>query len=139
MKLTDKIDELKKDNKKLLLVIGQPGSGKSKLLREYSEETGHPIVDVDKLFAHVPTDQILKEMKDFLSNYHHEVLLLDRKNLIVNSDIDLLEFLKELSQHVYIVTTWNGKVEDGQLFHFNKTNDDLIYPVDQDTFSYILC
>lgn len=139
MKLTDKIDELKKDNKKLLLVIGQPGSGKSKLLREYSEETGHPIVDVDKLFAHVPADQILKEMKDFLSNYHHEVLLLDRKNLIVNSDIDLLEFLKELSQHVYIVTTWNGKVEDGQLFHFNKTNDDLIYPVDQDTFSYILC
>lgn len=139
MKLTDKIEELKKDNKKLLLVIGQPGSGKSKLLREYSQESGDPIVDVDKLFAHVPADQILKEMKDFIQNYHHEVLLLDRKNLIINSDIDLLEFLKELSKDVFIVTTWNGKVEDGQLFHFNNNSDDLIYSVDQDTFAYILC
>ncbi len=139
MKLAEKIEELKKDNKKLLLVIGQPGSGKSKLLREYSEETGDPIVDVDKLFTHIPTDQILKEMKDFLSNYHHEVLLLDRKNIIVNSSTDLLEFLIELSKDVFVVTTWNGKVEDGQLFHFNKNNDDLIYAVDQDTFSYIMC
>ncbi len=139
MKLETKIEELKKDNKKLLLVIGQPGSGKSKLLREYSEETGDPIVDVDKLFAHVPADKILKEMKDFLANYHHEVLLLDRKNLIINSSVDLLEFLKELSKEVFIVTTWNGKVEDGQLFHFNKNNEDLIYSVDQDSFSYILC
>lgn len=64
---------------KLLLIIGQPGSGKSKMIRHYSEETGIPIVDLDKIFINTPSEQLMHEMKNFLSTYHQKVLLLDNK------------------------------------------------------------
>ena len=35
---------------------------------------------------------------------------------------------------------WNGKIEDGQLFHFcNDSSEDLIYSTDNNDFKYILC
>ena len=40
MDMNKKIEELSDAQHKLLLIIGKPGSGKSKLIREYSQETG---------------------------------------------------------------------------------------------------
>ena len=37
MDISKKVDELQDAKHKLLLIIGQPGSGKSKLIRKYSE------------------------------------------------------------------------------------------------------
>ena len=81
-------------------------------------------------------------MKNFLTTYHQKVLLLDNKKLLYakNSQIDLLAFLKELSKDIPVVATWNGKIEDGQLFHFrNDSTEDLIYSPDNNGFKYILC
>ena len=50
MNISQRIEELSDAKHKLLLIIGQPGSGKSKMIRHYSEETGIPIVDLDKIF-----------------------------------------------------------------------------------------
>lgn len=142
MDMNKKIEELRDKDHKLLLIIGQPGSGKSKAIRSYSEETGIPILDLDKIFAHTPSDQLMNEMKQFLSTYHQDVLLLDNKKVLYekNNNIDLLAFLKELSEHIVVVATWNGQIEDGQIFHFRKdAPEDLIYSVDKESFSYILC
>lgn len=142
MDIRKKIEDLKNDNHKLLLIIGKPGSGKSRVIREYSEETGIPIVDLDKIFAHTPPEKLMHEMNDFLKEYRQKVLLLDNKTILYskNSSIDLLAFLKEISQTLPVVATWNGKIEDGQLFHFNKdAPEDLIYSVDKEKCRYILC
>lgn len=142
MDICKKVDELQDTHHKLLLIIGQPGSGKSKLIRKYSEETGIPILDLDKIFSHTPSDQLMHEMKNFLSTYHQKVLLLDNKKILYakNSSIDLMAFLKELSEKITVVATWNGKIEDGQVFHFCKdAPEDLIYSVDKEDFKYILC
>ena len=142
MDICQKVEELKDSQQKLLLIIGQPGSGKSKFIRTYSEETGIPIIDLDKIFSNTPGDQLMHEMKNFLSNYHQKVLLLDNKKILYkkNSVIDLLAFLKELSQEIPVVATWNGKIEDGQLFHFcSHAPEDLIYSVEKEDFKYILC
>lgn len=142
MDLSKKIDDISHAEYKLLLIIGQPGSGKSKVIREYSEETGIPILDLDKIFYHTPSEKLLSEMKNFLTTYHQKVLLLDNKKLLYakNSQIDLLAFLKELSIDIPVVATWNGKIEDGQLFHFrNDSSEDLIYSTDNNDFKYILC
>ncbi len=142
MDLNQKIEELKNNDTKLLLIIGQPGSGKSKMIRTYSQEKGIPIIDLDKIFVNTPSEQLMSEMKNFLENYHKDVLLLDNKKILYakNSKIDLLAFLKELSQSITVVATWNGKIEDGQLFHFRKdAPEDLIYSAQKEDFKYVLC
>lgn len=141
MDITKKVEDLNNENHKLLLVIGTPGSGKSKVIRNYSEDTGIPILDLDKIFVNTPSDKLMDEMKNFLSTYHQKVLLLDNKKILYakNSTIDMLAFLKEISLSIPVVATWNGKIEDGQLFHFRKdTPKDLIYSA-QDDFKYVLC
>lgn len=142
MDIHKKIDELQNSDHKLLLIIGKPGSGKTKVIREYSEETGIPIIDLDKIFAHTPPDNLVNEMNAFLKEYRQKVLLLDNKKILYakNSSIDLLAFLKEISQTIPVVATWNGKIEDGQLFHFNNdAPEDLIYSVAKENCKYILC
>lgn len=142
MNISQRVEELNDAKHKLLLIIGQPGSGKSKLIREYSSETGIPIVDLDKIFINTPSEKLMYEMKNFLSTYHQKVLLLDNKKILYskNSQIDLLAFLKELSEEIIVIATWNGKIEDGQLFHFCKdAHEDLIYSVEKEDFKYTLC
>ena len=142
MDLNKKVEELNNEKHKLLLIIGTPGSGKSKIIREYSQETGIPIIDLDTIFMHTPSDQLMNEMKNFLSTYHQNVLLLDNKRILYakNSTIDLLAFLREISEIIPVIATWNGKIEDGQVFHFRKdASEDLIYSVDKEDFKYILC
>lgn len=142
MDLNKKVEELNNAKHKLLLIIGTPGSGKSKIIREYSQETGIPILDLDKIFCNTATDQLMNEMKNFLSTYHQKALLLDNKKILYakNSTIDLLAFLKEISESIPVVATWNGKIEDGQVFHFRKDSpEDLIYSVEKEDFQYILC
>lgn len=142
--LVKKIEELKHSENKLLLVIGQPGSGKSRLINEYSKNTGIPIIDFNKIFGQTANDNIdlLATMKSFLTTYQQDVLLLDNKRILYSKDskIDLLPFLKELSKNIVVVATWNGMIEDGQLTHIrSKGPNDLIYSVDSGDFTYILC
>ena len=134
MSLAQKIEELKNENSKLLLIVGGPGSGKSKAIREYSQETGIPMLDLDLIFQHTPSEKLVEEMKNFLSTYRQPVLLIDNKKVLYAKDnaIDMLAFLKEVGQTIPVVATWNGKIEDGQLFHIRKDCDDLIYPVNDD-------
>ena len=134
MNLAQKIEALHTSEHKLLLIVGGPGSGKSKAIREYSNETGIPMLDLDMIFQHTPTEKLVEEMKQFLSTYRQPVLLLDNKKILYakDSQIDLLEFLKAASADRPVVATWNGKVEDGQLFHFRKDCDDLIYPANEE-------
>ncbi|MGN1183190.1 MAG: BREX-3 system P-loop-containing protein BrxF, partial [Faecalibacillus sp.] len=126
MNLTETIEKLNEKENKLLLIIGEPGSGKSKMIREYSQETGIPIIDLDKIFVNTASDQLMNEMKNFLTTYHQKVLLLDNKKILYakNSEIDLMAFLTEISKDIPVVATWNGKIEDGQVYHIRKENED---------------
>ncbi len=140
MNLTETIQKLNEKENKLLLIIGEPGSGKSKMIREYSQETGIPIIDMDKIFINTAPDQLMNEMKNFLKTYHQKVLLLDNKKILYtkNSEIDLMAFLQEISKDIPVVATWNGKIENGEVYHIRKDKDSLVYPV-SDAFEYIVC
>ena len=140
MNLTETIQKLNEKENKLLLIIGEPGSGKSKMIREYSQETGIPIIDMEKIFINTAPDQLMNEMKNFLKTYHQKVLLLDNKKILYtkNSEIDLMAFLQEISKDIPVVATWNGKIENGEVYHIRKDKDSLVYPV-TDAFEYIVC
>ena len=142
-----KLEALKDAKYKLLLIVGQPGTGKSKLIHQYSEDTGTPILDLNPIFGEeVPEGSDSQYINDFmgkyLSTYKPEVLLLDNKRVLYskNSKIDLLSFLKEIATTKTVIATWNGMVEDGQLVHIrSKADTNLAYPIDSLECEYILC
>lgn len=109
---------------KLLLLIGRPGSGKSKFLYNYSKEKGIPILNLDNILGEkIPegkdSNYVYAFTQGFLSTYTPEEILLDKKKILYqkDSDIDLLDFLKELAQSKTVVATWNGYTENGKLIH----------------------
>ena len=104
--LTAEIATAQNSDNKLILIIGGPGSGESKLIHDYSNETGIPILNLDQIFKD-DCSEIITVMNDFIDNYDKEVLLLDNKRVLYakDSNIDMLTFLKELAKKIIVVAT----------------------------------
>ena len=82
----------------------------------------------------------IKEMNDFLKNYDKDVLLIDNKRVLYAKDskIDMLSFLKKLTEKIIVVATWNGMIEDNKLIHIrSKLPANLEYPVDNENIKFI--
>lgn len=127
------------DGSKLILIIGKPGSGKSKIIHEFSNETGIGILNLDQIFKD-NSSKIESVMNDFLKTYDREVLLIDNKRVLYAKDskIDMLAFLKQLSQNVIVVATWNGMIEDNKLIHIrSKLPENLEYPLENENITFI--
>lgn len=137
--LLEEIEAAKNNGSKLLLIIGSPGSGKSKLIHEYSDNCGIPILNLDNIFKDNATD-LVKVMDDFLLTYDKEILLLDNKRVLYakDSNIDMLAFLKALAKKVVVVATWNGKIENNKLIHIrSKSPTDLTYSLTDENIRFI--
>lgn len=137
--LLEEIEAAKNNENKLILIIGNPGSGKSKLIHEYSDNCGIPILNLDNIFKDNATD-LVKVMDDFLLTYDKEILLLDNKRVLYakDSNIDMLAFLKALAKKVVVVATWNGKIEDNKLIHIrSKSPTDLTYSLTDENIRFI--
>ena len=118
------VNELQRKKYKLLLLIGRPGSGKSKYLNNYSKEKGIPILDFDSILGkHIPegkdANYVYDFIRGFLETYKSEEILIDKKRILYQNDspIDLLDFLKELSTKKTVITTWNGYTKGDKLVH----------------------
>lgn len=139
--LVKEIENAHSGESKLILIIGEPGSGKSKLIHQYSDETGIPILDLDTIFKG-KVNQIERVMADFIDNYDNDVLLLDNKKILYDKDsnIDMLSFLKELTKKVIVVATWNGTIKDNKLIHIrSKLPANLEYALDNENIKFITC
>lgn len=137
--LKDAIEKAKENENKLILIVGLPGSGKSKLIHEYSKDSGIPILDLDNIFKDT-TNNIVEVMDNFLVTYNKDVLLLDNKKILYakDSNIDMLSFLKNLAEKLIVVATWNGKVDNNKLIHIrSKLPTDLTYSLDNEQLTII--
>ena len=82
-------ESLKGKKHKLLLLVGKPGSGKSKFLDNYSKENGIPVLDFDAILGQsIPKDKDLNYVYDFirgfLESYSPDEILLDKKAILYN-------------------------------------------------------
>lgn len=137
--LKDAIEKAKENENKLILIVGLPGSGKSKLIHEYNKDSGIPILDLDNIFKDT-TNNIAEVMDNFLVTYNKDVLLLDNKKILYakDSNIDMLSFLKNLAEKLIVVATWNGKVDNNKLIHIrSKLPTDLTYSLDNEQLTII--
>lgn len=138
-------EELAKKKYRLLLIIGRPGSGKSKYLHNYSDETGIPIINLDDILGKkIPEgkDQnyVLGFMDGFMKSYSRDEFLLDKKAIVYDKDsnIDLLSFLENLAKDKIVIATWNGYTENGKLHHLNQNQEvDFSYDLNTVDFAYI--
>ena len=138
------LNALKKKKYRLLLIIGRPGSGKSKYLQNYSKQVGIPILDLDFILGkELPdgrdADYVYDFLNGFLDTYKPEQVLIDKKAILYNKDskIDLLDFLKDLSLKKTVIATWNGYTENGKLIHVcDKLQKDFEYELSDD-YAYI--
>ena len=138
------LNALKKKKYRLLLIIGRPGSGKSKYLQNYSKQVGIPILDLDFILGkELPdgrdADYVYDFLNGFLDTYKPEQVLIDKKAILYNKDskIDLLDFLKDLSLKKTVIATWNGYTENGKLVHVcDKLQKDFEYDLSDD-YAYI--
>ena len=114
-----------KNGGNIVVVTGKPGSGKSKVLREASEEQKWVYVDCRELiterFLAIPAaDRGLYAPDMFLEDlqtYNADVVVLDRLQTFfvpvfhINAD----SLMRKLSKKMTIVTAWPGYIEAGTL------------------------
>lgn len=143
--IEQKLEALKEAEYKLVLIVGRPGTGKSKLLHEFSANSGIPVLDLNKILGEqIPTgkdaDYVYGFLDGFLTTYNQPVVLLDKKRILYNADsnIDMLKFLKDISKNKFVVATWNGYVEDGKLIHIRSGQSNLEYVLDDCACATIL-
>ena len=108
-------EQIQNGDERILFIVGGPGSGKSLLIRELSEQKGWKYLEAKQLieeeFLLVPRDERPKLAEDVirraLSRSDTEVLLLD---------LNPLELLKTISKTYPIVVGWRGHLEGDQLY-----------------------
>ena len=119
-------EQIQNGDERILFIVGGPGSGKSLLIRELSEQKGWKYLEAKQLieeeFLLVPRDERPKLAEDVirraLSRSDTEVLLLDGINVLFAPILNLnpLELLKTISKTYPIVVGWRGHLEGDQLY-----------------------
>lgn len=120
------VDEVRSLHSKLILLINQPGSGKTALIAELANQRHMKIMNVGATLgsrlAALPqrqralqTNVILRELADEYAN--GDLLLLDNIELLFDQTLRLnpLDLLKRHAHSRRVVAVWPGELIDGRL------------------------
>ena len=140
----ESIHEASLKPERLILLVGGPGSGKSKLLRELATMRGWKYVDVRSLI----TDDILEMapklrpqqaphiMSEALDDLGGDVILLDGVEMLFAPvlNIEPLTLFRHISRKHTLVVGWPGDYADGKLaMDYNGQRYDCLVAVDDVT------
>ncbi|MCX7781287.1 MAG: BREX-3 system P-loop-containing protein BrxF [Negativicutes bacterium] len=128
--VVDCILEVQTQAEKLVLIVGQPGSGKSKVLRELAEMRGWKYVhcktliteELLELVPRVRSQEAPRIMDKILGGYAADVCLIDGIELLFTPLLKLepLLLLRQLSRKHTLVVAWPGRYEGEKLiFEYN--------------------
>lgn len=125
-KLDQVVDEIGSLNSKLILLIGPPRSGKTRLLNDLGKRRQLPILNVGaalgrQLLAvpsarrHIETAALLKDLAD--RHAAGDLVLLDNIELLFDHTLQLnpLELLKRHAHVRRVVAVWPGELNDNRL------------------------
>lgn len=125
------INEVQKKDEKLVLIVGQPGSGKSKVMRSFADMRGWRYLDADQLITtellelvpRVRAREAPGVMGKVLAASAADVYLIDGIQTLFTPllQLDPLFLLRHLSRKHTIVAAWPGSFENGSLrFEYNS-------------------
>ena len=120
------------EEEKLLILIGGPGSGKSKLIRELTYQDGWKICEATELFddefLEVPRADRPEKATELISAAIHRlnarVVMIDNVSFLFAPILNLnpIHMLKELSRECPIIVSWRGTL-DGDTLYFEHNGD----------------
>ena len=124
-RIADRVPEAASLYHRIVLVVGQPRTGKTTALRNLADERGWPLVNVNLELSEqlleltskqraLRVPQILGEIADGESG---DVLLLDNTEILFSAEIqqDPLRLLQGLSRNRTVVATWSGEMDGDSL------------------------
>lgn len=122
------VDDVAGLNSKLVLLVGPPGSGKSKLLRQLSmrrnapvvrlgEALGRPLVPLPASQRHLMASDLLKELADGAGG--RDLLLWDNIEILFDRTLRLspLDLMRRHSHGRRVAAAWPGELRDGRLVY----------------------
>lgn len=125
-------EEITGDDEKILFIVGGPGSGKSRVMRNLAEEKGWRYLEAKDLLdeeflelAREKRPQIAKEeVCKALNSCHSEVVLIDSVEVLFAPilNLDPIPLLKAISAVHPIMVGWRGALDGDTLYLEHRNN-----------------
>jgi hypothetical protein len=109
---------------RLVLLVGEAGSGKTGVLRDVAEEFGTSVINVNLALSSELLELTAKQRSLRLPGILGQIVgkapspvVLDNLEILFDKDLkqDPLRLLQGLSRNHAVVASWNGKSSDGRL------------------------
>jgi predicted ATPase len=109
---------------RLVLLVGESGSGKTEVLREFAEEIGTEVININLLLSaellglsETQRGLHLPEILDKIVDKEPVTVVLDNIEILFDQRLkqDPLRLLQLMSRNRSVVAAWNGKIEQGRL------------------------
>jgi len=104
---------------RLVLLVGETGSGKTGVLRDIAEEFGSSVINVNYVISSELLDLTAKQRSlrlpgilDQIVDQAQSPVVLDNLEILFDKDLqqDPLRLLQGISRNRYVVASWNGTI-----------------------------
>lgn len=111
---------------RLVLLVGDTGSGKTAVLRDVADELGVPVININLELSAQLLELTAKQRALHLSGLLDQIattgslpLVLDNLEILFDKELkqDPLRLLQGISRNRSVVASWNGTVERGKLIY----------------------
>ncbi len=111
---------------RLVLLVGETGSGKTGVLRDVAEEFGTSVINVNLLLSSELLELTQKQRSlrlpgilDQIADQAQSPVVLDNLEILFDKDLkqDPLRLLQGVSRNRAVVASWNGTMRSGRLLY----------------------
>ncbi len=111
---------------RLVLLVGETGSGKTKVLHEFAGAIGTEVININlllsvELLALSEKQRVLHlpEILDKIVDTKQATVVLDNIEILFDQRLkqDPLKLLQLMSRNRSVIVAWNGKIEQGRLVY----------------------